>query len=123
MANRGMKRAMAHTTKNQLDIQYVQADLIGNVTQRLPIPRNGKIGSRMAVVIQAAVTTGGTFKLQKNGVDIVGATVTVANAAAAGTVYTAVFNKVTCAFGDVLSFVPAGFATAGALNAVVSLEG
>jgi hypothetical protein len=122
MAGKGMKRALKQRERISLDVQISQADLIGNVVQRFVAHQTGRVG-RLFMVAQLAITTGGTIQLQKNGVNVTGAIVTFANAAPAGNVQSIKFNKVGVVEGDVLSLVLTGFATAGAVNGVVGLEG
>lgn len=101
-----------------VDVQITQTDLLAPTSQEVVIPFDGFI-TGLDTIVQAAITTGGTIKLQLNTVDITGATVTHANADAKGVRKSAAFTKIAVSKGDRLTIVPASFATAGAVNVSV----
>lgn len=103
-----------------------EADLIGNVTQFFVTPCSGCLQS-VYFVVQKSLTTGGTVKVQINGVDARGITGTFsrtfANGGVPGTmakILSGPGNYV--APGDVISLVLSGFATAGRVNGVLVLR-
>lgn len=99
--------------------QIPQADLLAPVALDQTSPDDGALVT-LQVIVQVAITTGGTVKLQNKGVDVPGSTITIPNGATKGTVFTASIPQGTdasmIAKGDRVSVVPAGFATAGAIN-------
>jgi hypothetical protein len=103
-----------------VDIQIVQADLIAPVSQEIVAGFDGFI-TGLDTIVQAAITTGGTLKVQLNTVDVAGATVTIANADAKGSRKSASFTKIAVSRGDRITLVPAGFATAGAVNVTLGM--
>lgn len=106
--------------------QINQTDLLAGTAQQCIAPSSGYI-EEFGVVVQAAVTTGGPITVAVapaaggSAVPVAGLSVTVANAATAGTAavdtptepsITRQVNK-----GDVITVIPdAAFATAGAVN-------
>jgi hypothetical protein len=107
---------LAETKKYALTCQINSTDLLAPTSQQLVVPHAGYL-NEYKLVVQVAVTTGGAVKLQKNTVDITGATVTIGDAAAAGTVYQATVDEIAVAEGDVIAIVPAAaIATAGSAN-------
>lgn len=110
-----------------LQLQVNETDLLAGTSQFLVSPMEGEI-VEMAVVVQKAVTTGGVVKPRIGGVDVAGLAVTVANGAAAGTVYTdtAALNEPTRRVLDnqaIELFLDAAFATAGAINVWLRIVG
>jgi hypothetical protein len=106
-----------------LNIQVTETDLLAGNIQYLVCPKN-LVVTRLRVVVQKTVTTGGVIKLQKSGVDVTGATVTVANGAAAGTVYGGVATGANSfSEGQVINTIldPA-FAGAGAVNITIEYQ-
>lgn len=111
---------------NIIDLQMDQATLIANTGFELVAPCDGFI-KELRATVQAAVTTGGTVTVWINTVQVPGLTVTVANAAAKGSrptvgVPTAKTALRKVAKGDRIEVRTAGFATAGALNAFLTIE-
>lgn len=112
------------TNKNcnkTIGFQISSTDLLAHTTQQFIAPCDGVI-TELVTIVQTAVTTGGTIKVQINGVDVSGATITVANSATVGTVQHGFANGGTTAAikeNDVVTLVTASFATAGALNGMI----
>ena len=104
-----------------------ETDTLAGTTAELVAPADGFI-TDFQVIVQKAVTTGGTVKVQTDAsVDVAGATVTVADAATKGTVYSAVATKTSSTRkvtkGDRIQIVPAAaFATAGAVSGVLTIN-
>lgn len=119
-------------TPHFVNLQINQTDLLAGTTQYLIAPLSGRI-SRLDTVVQTAITTGGVLKLNNQSqtggaADVVGASITVASSATAGThqtVSTAAGDKTTnCKRGDVIEVVvDAAFASAGAVNVQVEFRG
>ena len=110
-------------TRNRTEVAISAADLPANTTQNFLSPDDGFL-QELAVIVQSAVTTGGTIKVQNgSGLDVGGLAVTIPNGAAAGSVYRATATKGDtnrpCKKNDACKLVPAGFATAGSVRAVV----
>lgn len=111
---------------NIFDIQMDQATLIANTGFELVAACDGFIKEFRAVV-QSAVTTGGTITVFINTVQVPGLSYVVANGAAKGirgavavpTAKTALRKVVK---GDRIELRTAGFATAGALNGMLTIE-
>ncbi len=111
--------SLASSKKYAIGVQINSTDLLAPTNQETVVPFAGYLKTYM-LTVQVAVTTGGAVKLQLNGADVTGATVTIADAAAAGTRYTATFTEVAVAAGDRIAIVPAAaIATAGSANAVI----
>lgn len=104
-----------------------QTDTLAGTSAEIVAPADGFV-SELQVVVQAAVGTGGTVKVvNDDGDDVTGATVTVADAAAKGTVYeaTATISSATrqVSKGDRIQVVPdAAFTTSGAVNGVLTFN-
>lgn len=103
-----------------------QTDTLAGTSAELIAPVDGYISDHR-VTVQVAVTTGGAVKVQVGTTDVVGATVTVADAATKGTRYSATATKVgttrKVAKGDRIQIVPdAAFATAGAVSGVLTIN-
>lgn len=97
-----------------------QTDLLAGTAFEVVSPVDGFVND-LAVIVQAAVTTGGAVTVKVGTTDVDGLTVTVANSATKGTVYTDsataghASRKVTK--GQRIQVVPASdFDTAGAIN-------
>jgi hypothetical protein len=104
-----------------------QTDLLAGTTQWLSAPHAAVI-KQIEVVVQLAVTTGGVIKAKLGSTDVVGATVTVADGAAAGTVYNASTaleeaTAIVAKDGAIQIIVDAAFATAGRVHGWVRLVG
>lgn len=111
---------------NIIDLQMDQATLIANTGFELNAPCDGYI-KELRVAVQAAVTTGGTITVFINTVQVPGLSVTVANSATKGTrpaagVPTAKTAARKVVKGDRIEVRTSGFATAGALNAFLTIE-
>lgn len=102
-----------------------QADLLAGVPFELIAPTDGFF-EELQVVVQAAVTTGGTLTPRIGVVPVAGLVVTVANGAAKGVVLQDVPDEpsATRRFkkGDRINIIPAGFATAGAVNGSITFR-
>lgn len=95
-------------------------DLAAGTTQYMVAPDDGHITDIQGIV-QTVIGTGGGITVTINGVAVAGLQLTVADAAAVGTVYTDTPDKpsVTRQFkkGDKIGILPAAaFATTGAVN-------
>lgn len=98
-------------------------DLPANTSQEIVSCVDGYLEDIRGIV-QAAVTTGGTIKVQINGVDVATAAaniLTVANGAAKGSRTSGSFAlidpaKKAIVKGDRITLVPASFASAGAMR-------
>ncbi len=111
--------ALAASKKYAIPVQISSTDLLAGTAQQVVVPYAGFLEVYKGI-IQAAVTTGGAVKLQLNGVDVTGATFTIADADAAGIRYNPTFTRVAVAAGDEVTVVPAAaIATAGAANVVL----
>lgn len=110
---------------NYLQFGLNATDLPANTSHVLVAPFDGWV-EEIRSVVQAAVTTGGTIKVQINTVDVPGAVVTVANAAAKGVRAVGVATLRTATRkvlkGDLITIVPTGFATAGAVSGTVKFS-
>lgn len=109
-----------------LQFAIIQADLIANNGAEIVSPVDGYI-SNLRTIVQSAVTTGGTVKVQINGVDVPGLSLTVANAATKGTRAVAsntpkIGTARKVVKGDRISVVTSGFASAGALNGALNIS-
>lgn len=108
-----------------IPFDFNQTDLLAPTAQNLVSPVAGYI-TGLRVVVQAAVTTGGAITVEANTVAVVGLSVTVADAAAAGTVYSDSVLKIATglvAAGDDITVTPAAaFATAGAVKGFIEIE-
>lgn len=104
-----------------------QTDLLAGTSQWIPAPEAGQI-VKAATVAQLAVTTGGNITVELGGTAVVGLTVVVADAAAAGDVDSDTPTDLAGATGAVTKeqavevVVDAAFDTAGALNGYVTLR-
>lgn len=108
-----------------------QTDLLAGTTQQLISPETGQF-DRLTVVVQVAVTTGGVIKVQAddgagNLADVPGLSVTVADAAPAGTVYTATATAGANGRNTVKNrrfavVLDAAFNSAGAVSLAVDVE-
>lgn len=104
-----------------------ETDLLAGTSQWLISPMEGEV-VEIGVVVQKAVTTGGAITVELEGVAVSGISVTVADGAAAGTVYTdtSALNEPTRRVqdGKAIEIVPAAaFATAGAVSGWVRIVG
>lgn len=115
--------------KQTMSYQISETDLLAHTTQHLILhPGQGFTNSIvfMMIAVQKTLTTGGTIKMQNGGVDITNLTATLSNGATAGTHSikgpppdaTKDFG-----FGDDITLVLSGFATAGALNVFIATAG
>lgn len=110
-------------TLEHVDLLLGSVELLAGTAQKIASPVNGFVDS-LEVTVQVAVTTGGVIAVQggSDGVTAVtGATVTVANAAVAGTQYNATVAKgeatAKVTKGQLITLsVDAAFATAGEVN-------
>lgn len=110
-----------------LQFSFNQTDLLAATSQWLVSPIEGEI-AELGVVVQGAVTTGGAIGVKLATVAVSGLSVTVADAAAAGTVYTdsSALNEPTRRVADNQAIeitAAAAFATAGAVNGWVRIVG
>ncbi len=106
---------------------FNETDLLAGTSQWLVSPIEGEV-VELGAVVQAAVTTGGAIGVELATVAISGLSVTVADAATAGTVYTdeSALNEPTrrVTEGQAVEITAAaGFATAGAVNGWVRIVG
>ncbi len=104
---------------------FNQTDLLAPTAMQLIAPVAGYITGIRATVT-SAVTTGGAITVEANTVAVVGLSVTVADAASAGTVYSDDVLKIAtglCAAGDDITVTPAAaFATAGRVDGYIIFE-
>lgn len=111
--------------KMLLWFDFNQTDLLAPTAQAIVAPCAGYITGIRAIV-EAAVTTGGVITVEANTVAVVGLSITVADADAAGVTYTSSVAKIAtglCAAGDDLSVTPgAPFATAGRVRGYIVFE-
>lgn len=104
------------------------ADLSLAVAQELISPVSGYI-SRLTTIVQAAVTTGGNIKVQIATTDVTGLSIDVADSATAGTVQTDApttpnDSSTVVIVGSRIRVIPGStFATAGAVNGFVEVQG
>lgn len=113
--------AQAAAKRSTIDIQVTQADLIANVAQDFVMGFDGFLIG-LDTIVQTAITTGGTIQAQLNGVNVAGLVVTHANADAKGVRKTATLAiPLALVRGDRITLVPAGFATAGAVNVTIGM--
>lgn len=121
----GVMQAKFSDGKILIPFDFNQTDLLAPTAQNLIAPTAGYITGLRAIV-QAAVTTGGAITVEANTVAVVGLSVTVADAATAGTVLTDDVLKIAtglCAAGDDITVTPAAaFATAGAVKGYLIFE-
>lgn len=107
-----------------IDLQMDQATLIANTGFELVSPVDGYI-KELRTIVQAAVTTGGTVTMFINGTQVAGLSVAVANSATKGTraVGTPTAKSTTrkVAKGDRIEVRTASFASAGSLNAMLTI--
>lgn len=101
-------------------------ELAAGTSTEIVSPVSGFI-EELQVIVQAAVTTGGAVTVQKGTTDVTGLSVTVADAATKGTIYsdTATAGTTTRAVskGDRIQVTPAAaFATAGAISGNVIIR-
>jgi hypothetical protein len=113
-------------SRTRVEVAINSTDLPNNVTQRLLAPDDGFL-AELAVVVTSAVTTGGTIKVQNSaGQDVGGLSVTIPNGAAVGTIVKATATKGDlnrpCVRDSLVTLVPAGFATAGAARAALTVR-
>jgi len=106
----------------RIPVFFNQTDLLAGTTQFMPCPVAGTI-KRLLSTVQLAVTTGGDLGLTINGTAVSGLSITVADAAAAGTTQSDTPTSPTrVAAGDSLGFTAAAaFATAGAVHCVLEI--
>lgn len=114
-----------HGITQTLSYQISEVDLLAHTTQHLILhPGIGFTNSVgfMMVAVQKTVTTGGVIKMQKGGVDIVGATATISNGETPGTHHIVFSSDATgnFGFGDDITLVLSGFAGAGMLNVFIT---
>lgn len=107
--------------------QINETDTLAGTTQELVSPVAGVI-KRIVVIVAKAVTTGGAVKVINGAsTDVVGATVTVADAATKGTIYEGEAtpgdaSQVIAENGRFQVAPAAAFATAGAVNGFVEIS-
>ena len=108
-----------------IPFDFNQTDLLAPTAQNLIAPCAGYI-TGLRAIIQSAVTTGGAITVEANTVAVVGLSVTVADAATAGTVLSDDVLKIAtglCAAGDDITVTPASaFATAGIVKGYLIFE-
>lgn len=109
-----------------LQFSIPQTELLAGTAIDLVAPVDGFV-SGMGVVVQTAVTTGGTVTANVNGNAVDGLSVEVENSATKGTVVTdgptAAHPSRVVKKGDRISIVPsAAFDTAGALNGYITIN-
>lgn len=121
----GVRLAGFQDSKILLPYDFNQTDLLAPTAQNIVAPVAGYI-TGIRNIVQAAVTTGGAITVEANTVAVVGLSVTVADAATAGTVHTDDVLKIATglvAAGDDITVTPAAaFATAGACRGYIILE-
>lgn len=117
-----MSIAIGHVVRQQFF--FSQTDLLAPTSQELVAAADGFLVGIDATT-QIAVTTGGTIKANVNTVDVAGAVITVPNATAKGTRFTATATKGSLtrkvSKGDRIQLIAASFASAGALNGYISI--
>lgn len=103
----------------QVPFQINQTDLLAPIVQDFVAPCDGYVYN-IYTNIQVAITTGGTLTVKIGTTAVVGAVVTIANAATKGTVQNAYATAGDASQivkrGDRVTITPASFATAGAVN-------
>jgi hypothetical protein len=105
-----------------------QTDLLAGTAQSLIAPVSGVI-RRATSIVQVAITTGGNIKFTVGSTDVVGLTIVFADGATAGTIVsdtptTPGSATTLVAKGDKLLVTPdASFATAGAVNGFIEIDG
>ncbi|MDJ0950916.1 MAG: hypothetical protein QNJ94_18550 [Alphaproteobacteria bacterium] len=103
---------------------FNQTDLLAGTSQWMPCPYKGTV-RRLGGVVQLAVTTGGAIGVELGGTDVDGIDITVADAAAAGTVYTQDATGTNDTLNEDTAIevtAAAAFATAGRVNGYVAVE-
>lgn len=104
-----------------------QTQLLAPTAEQIYSPVAGYI-HRNSSIVQAAVTTGGAITTEVNTVAVVGLSLTIADAAAAGSVVTDTPTTprsatTVVARGDAITITPAAaFATAGEVNGMLEIE-
>lgn len=103
--------------KNVIQFVFTEANFIGNLALDLVAPEDGFVEELQVIVDKANTSAAGVKVTIGASTDVAGAAVTVAAAAAKGTIYSAIATKgsLTKEFkkGDRLRVVPSGAATAG----------
>lgn len=121
----GVAQSAFSPGKMLIPFDFNQTDLLAPTAQNLVAPCAGYITGIRAIV-QVAVTTGGAITVEANTVAVVGLSVTVADGATAGTVYSDTVLKIATglvAAGDDITVTPAAaFATAGAVKGYLIFE-
>lgn len=110
----------------RVEVAVSATDLPANTTQNFLAPEAGFL-NQLAVIVTAAVTTGGTLQVQNAaGVNVGGLVVTIPNGAPVGTIVKATATKGDvnrpCLRDSLVKLVPAGFATAGAVRAYLTVD-
>lgn len=110
-------------TASHLAFVIPQVQLLAATPIDLVAPADGYV-TGLTLIVDTAVTTGGTVKPQIGTTDVPGVLATVANAATKGTLAVATDPTPSApgrfvAKGGRIRIVPAGFATAGVLNGVL----
>ncbi len=117
--------------QSRIEFDISEADTIANVAQEFIAPSDGFIKD-VDVIVNKAVTTGGTVRVNNyrtgSSVQVAGLVTTIANGATKGTAGTRVSATKGAPSryvkkGDRLSLTLTGFATAGALNGAINIEG
>lgn len=117
---------LANGFKQTISYQISETDLIANTTQHLILnPGEGYTNSIsfFMTAVQKTITTGGIIKMQIGGVDVAGATATIANGASPGSHQVKFASSAPSrnfGFGDDVTLVLSGFAGAGALNVFIT---
>lgn len=109
-----------------IPFQINETDTLAGTSFEGIAPMDGYIRD-FGVTVQKAVTTGGAVKVAVGTTDVVGATVTVADAATKGTRYSASATRTSdtrkISKGERFQVIPdAAFATAGAINGYVEIN-
>ncbi len=121
----GVALAAFQDNKILIPFYFNQTDLLAPTAMQLIAPCAGYITGLRATVT-AAVTTGGAITVEANTVAVVGLSVTVADGATAGTVYSDDVLKIAtglCAAGDDITVTPAAaFDTAGRVDGYIIFE-
>ena len=119
---------LTRVSPNKVVLPFVipQTELLAGTSIWLVSPVAGRI-SALRTVVQTAVTTGGAITVEVETTAVDGLSITIGDAAAAGTVQsdtpTAAHASAVVAVGDGIEIVPAAaFATAGAINGVLEIE-
>lgn len=110
--------------KQTMSYQIGETDLLAHTTQHLIL--NPGVGftnsiSFMMVAVQKTITTGGVIKMQNGGIDVAGCSATIGNGASAGTHFIkgSTDTSKQFGFGDDITLVLSGFASAGMLNVFI----